>query len=423
MQHRPIPPMELKIWFRKSRQKTGGPATGQLCVELKAGGQSFGPRSLPITALRKWWNPQRGQFSGPEAERLNAELDFHRSELRTAKSIVEAGVRTGQAAGGFVLPAVWQTYQRMQETGSAALPLPPPPPTVDAIWAGYEKEMVERLSAGTVAEKTLVARRKQWNRWMDFCGEAMPITELTPAVLHAYRHWFRVQKTTDNSPYSVNYINHCLTLVKSLSLRAHRLGHTATYLLSGEKLAWQQPDDPETLTDEQIQRLRALRVELRETGRVALYRAISAFLFGLETGTHFTDYWHTTADDLKTDEKGTLYIQRRREKTDQQYRVYLSDYAATLLKDFGGVAGLPRIGRNYDSALPMINRYLKDIQKLAEIPFNLCYSTGRDTFYTRLEERGAKTKTLLVSMGWATLDNRRHYSGKSAELVKKEQLG
>ena len=129
-----------------------------------------------------------------------------------------------------------------------------------------------------------------------------------------------------------------------------------------------------------------------------LSRIRDVFCFCALTGLAFTDADHLRKEHITTDEEGTVWIHKPREKTAVMSRVPLLPQAIRILKRYESDETCKSRGK----LLPVpsnskMNAYLKELAGICNIPKNLTTHTARHTFATLLAWFVAQVLKTLIN--------------------------
>ena len=152
-----------------------------------------------------------------------------------------------------------------------------------------------------------------------------------------------------------------------------------------------------------------------------LQRARDWFIFSSWTGLAFTDADNLRREHLTTDEHGTMWIHKPREKTSVMSRVPLLPHPVALLKKYEHDETCRARGK----LLPVpsntkMNAYLKEIAVLCNIPKNLTTHCARHTFATLAIEYGMPIDIIAKILGHTNTNMTRHYARISEENISRE---
>ena len=134
------------------------------------------------------------------------------------------------------------------------------------------------------------------------------------------------------------------------------------------------------------------------------------FLFSCYTGLSFVDLSSLSVDDI-IDEKGVKFIRKKRQKTNVQFIIPLSNKAIALLE-------------KYDYQLPCIsnqktNQYLKEIADVCGINQTLHFHLARHTALTMMLEQGVPIEIVAKIAGHKNIRQTQHYSKVNENMVLK----
>lgn len=146
------------------------------------------------------------------------------------------------------------------------------------------------------------------------------------------------------------------------------------------KLKEEHNKEKDHLTREELETLVQKRLPNERLDRIR-----DVFAFCCLTGLAFTDAEHLRREHIRTDDNGTTWIYKPREKTAVMSRIPLLPYPLALLKKYERDAELRATGK----LLPVpsnqkMNAYLKEIADICNIPKNLTTHVARHTFACRV---------------------------------------
>ena len=127
------------------------------------------------------------------------------------------------------------------------------------------------------------------------------------------------------------------------------------------------------------------------------------------------------AGTFRTDDNGTTWIYKPREKTAVMSRIPLLPYPMILLEKYERDAELRATGK----LLPVpsnqkMNAYLKEIADICNIPKNLTTHVARHTFACLAVEYGMPIDVLAKILGHSNTNMTRHYAKFSEQLIGRE---
>ncbi len=152
-----------------------------------------------------------------------------------------------------------------------------------------------------------------------------------------------------------------------------------------------------------------------------LARIRDVFCFCCFTGLAFTDADNLRKEHITTDEYGTTWIHKPREKTAVMSRVPLLPHPIELLNKYAHDTELQVKGK----LLPVpsnqkMNAYLKEIADLCNIPKNLTTHTARHTFATLAIEYGMPIDIIAKILGHTNTNMTRRYAKISEANISRE---
>ncbi len=164
------------------------------------------------------------------------------------------------------------------------------------------------------------------------------------------------------------------------------------------KLKEEHNKEKDHLTREELETLVRKRLPNDRLDRIR-----DVFCFCCFTGLAFTDADNLRREHITTDEHGTLWIHKSREKTSVMSRIPLLPYPIKVLGKYKNDLELQVKGK----LLPVpsnqkMNAYLKEIADICNIPKNLTTHCARHTFATLAIEYGMPIDTLPRFWGTPT---------------------
>lgn len=182
------------------------------------------------------------------------------------------------------------------------------------------------------------------------------------------------------------------------------------------KLKEEHNKEKDHLTREELETLLRKRLPNERLDRIR-----DVFAFCCFTGLAFTDAEHLRREHIRTDDNGTTWIYKPREKTAVMSRIPLLPYPMILLEKYERDAELRATGK----LLPVpsnqkMNAYLKEIADICNIPKNLTTHCARHTFACLAVEYGMPIDVLAKILGHSNTNMTRHYAKFSEQLIGKE---
>ncbi len=182
------------------------------------------------------------------------------------------------------------------------------------------------------------------------------------------------------------------------------------------KLKEEHNKEKDHLTREELETLVRKRLPNERLDRIR-----DVFAFCCLTGLAFTDAEHLRREHIRTDDNGTTWIYKPREKTAVMSRIPLLPYPMILLEKYERDAELRATGK----LLPVpsnqkMNAYLKEIADLCNIPKNLTTHVARHTFACLAVEYGMPIDVLAKILGHSNTNMTRHYAKFSERLIGRE---
>lgn len=152
-----------------------------------------------------------------------------------------------------------------------------------------------------------------------------------------------------------------------------------------------------------------------------LERVRDVWCFCAQTGLAFTDAEHLRAEHISTDENGTQWIHKPREKTSVMSRIPLLPYPLKILAKYAdsnleGGKLLP-VPSNQK-----MNAYLKEIAVICDIGKNLTTHCARHTFATLAIEYGMPIDIIAKILGHTNVNMTRHYARISDPNISRAMM-
>ena len=182
------------------------------------------------------------------------------------------------------------------------------------------------------------------------------------------------------------------------------------------KLKEEHNKEKDHLTREELETLVRKRLPNERLDRIR-----DVFAFCCFTGLAFTDAEHLRREHIRTDDNGTTWIYKPREKTAVMSRIPLLPYPMILLEKYERDAELRATGK----LLPVpsnqkMNAYLKEIADICNIPKHLTTHTARHTFATLAIEYGMPIDIIAKILGHTNTNMTRRYAKFSEQLIGRE---
>ncbi len=152
-----------------------------------------------------------------------------------------------------------------------------------------------------------------------------------------------------------------------------------------------------------------------------LDRIRDVFCFCCLTGLAFTDADNLRQEHITTDDSGTFWIHKPREKTAVMSRLPLLPYPIKVLDKYKNDPALQIKGK----LLPVpsnqkMNAYLKEIADICNIRKHLTTHLARHTFATLAIEYGMPIDIIAKILGHSNTNMTRHYAKFSEQLIGRE---
>ncbi|MBQ4279308.1 MAG: site-specific integrase [Rikenellaceae bacterium] len=152
-----------------------------------------------------------------------------------------------------------------------------------------------------------------------------------------------------------------------------------------------------------------------------LDRIRDVFVFCCLTGLAFTDADHLRREHLSTDENGTVWIHKPREKTAVMSRIPLLPHPIALLRKYERDPELQAKSK----LLPVptnqrMNSYLKELTAICNIDKNLTTHVARHTFACLAIEYGMPIDIIAKILGHTNVNMTRHYAKVSEANISRE---
>ena len=173
----------------------------------------------------------------------------------------------------------------------------------------------------------------------------------------------------------------------------------------------------DTLTKDELDILMNRKFQVKRLEHVR-----DTFIFCSFTGIAYIDAHTLRAEHLMRDNKGDLWIKKRREKTDIEFHVPLLKIPRQILEKYKDDSDCQRTGL----LLPItsnqkMNDYLKEIAELCEIKKHLTTHTARRTYATTVcHESGVAIENIAKMLGHTDTRMTLHYTKISDKTIKRD---
>jgi site-specific recombinase XerD len=210
--------------------------------------------------------------------------------------------------------------------------------------------------------------------------------------------------------FSSTYIENHIIVLKKIVRRAIKHG-----TLRKDPFAGFIPERPITtrkyLTIEELQRLLNTTIEDK-----SLSHTRDMFLFSVFTGLSYIDIKNLSSRHIITDDKGYMWIKKRRQKTGIECSIMLLDMAIRIMDKYQSDRTDERIFRI--SGNTTVNKRLKEVAKLCGIDTYLSFHVARHTFATQIcISQGIPITTLSKMLGHTKISTTQIYGKITCQKV------
>ncbi len=177
-----------------------------------------------------------------------------------------------------------------------------------------------------------------------------------------------------------------------------------------------KPVDVVFLTEQELELIIKKEINI---DRLALVRDV--FLFCCFTGLAFSDVKSLKKEHLSKDKDGCLWINKKRDKTNQLSIIYVIEGAQRIIEKY---KNHPLV-MDKDLVLPVIsnqkmNGYLKEIADICSIEKSITTHTARHTFATTVAlDNNIPIEVVSKTIGHSNIKMTQHYARTTERLIKK----
>lgn len=267
--------------------------------------------------------------------------------------------------------------------------------TLGQLWADIIFTKNNELGDGDIVIDTY----NRYNLAKEAFYAANNFTDDTPAKnvelqhIHIFQHYLR---TTLQLTQSTTYNYQART--KSAFTHAFNRGKIKSNPYASFKMDKGERKEIVYLTEEEVNTIKTKDM-IERLGRVR-----DLFVFQCFSGLAYSDMALLVPSDYQMNDRGQIFIQKRRRKTNVLFK-------SIVLKD--GIEILKR----YDYRLPVLsnvkyNAYLKEIQTICQIPKTLHTHLGRTTYICYLYNKGVSIDTIAEIVGHTSCHTTLKYYAK-----------
>lgn len=177
-----------------------------------------------------------------------------------------------------------------------------------------------------------------------------------------------------------------------------------------------KPVDAVFLTSQELERMKIKEITIPRISKVR-----DVFLFCCFTGLAFSDVKTLRQEHITKEVDGTMWIHKKRQKTNQMSTVYLLEPAIALLKKYRNIPELMEKGL----LLPVLsnqkmNLYLKEIADICVIEKPISTHTARHTYATTVSiENDIPLEVVSKSLGHSNIKMTQRYGRTTETLIKR----
>ena len=239
---------------------------------------------------------------------------------------------------------------------------------------------------------------------LDFIGDK-DITAITTGDMLAYRT--RVLATHQTST-AHGYLTRCKTLFKYCIDN----GWLTTNPMNGIKNPKGEKKKQIPTMDE-YQRIVDKRFSIERLERVR-----EIFVLAASTGLSYADLMLLEPSDIKTDDKGNTYIEKKRKKTGVTFTSVVLPEGAEILKKYNNdISPLKKSNQK-------LNGFLKELQDICGISCNLTMHIGRHFYCSRLIQAGVSPAIVQQALGHSKITTtQRYYTHLTTESIINNIMG
>lgn len=239
----------------------------------------------------------------------------------------------------------------------------------------------------------------------------IPLSKINQSFIRKYQHYLRTIRDCNNNS-TVKYIKNLGKIIR----RAMSEGLIKVDPFVGIRFKLDKVEKC-FLDSEELDKLKCTYIE---NDRIAQVRDV--FVFCCYTGLAFIDVKELGTSHLFQDPDGTLWIKKKRGKTDIEAVIPVLEPAKQILADYHGIPWL----RKQNRLLPVLsnqkyNAYLKEIAALCGINKELTTHTARHTFATTVTmAEGISLEVVSKMLGHTTIVMTQQYAKMLPARIKHE---
>lgn len=276
--------------------------------------------------------------------------------------------------------------------------------------AKVEKLLGIDYAKGTIKRyETCLAHTQNFIRWQ-FKRDDLPLDQINPQFIKNYEFYLKTERKCNHNS-ATKYLKNFKKIVR-IAVENNWIEHDPFASIQFKF----KPVDTVFLTEQELELIIRKDINIE---RLALVRDI--FLFCCFTGLAFTDVKELKKEHLSIDKEGCLWINKRREKTNQMSTIFVIDGARRIIEKYKNHP----VVLDKSIVLPVIsnqkmNGYLKEIADICGIEKSITTHTARHTFATTVA-LGNNIPIEVVSkvIGHSNIKMTQHYAKMTEPLIKR----
>lgn len=378
---------KVLLYLKKSSPNKQGlvPIMGRITVD-----RSMAQFSCKLFCKESLWNARESRLNGKSREAVvtNAKLD------KLLLSINEAYQTLNDRNNPFEAKDVKNLFQGSMDAQMTLLRL------FDRHIAEIKARVGIDVSHRTVPNYIYARQRLGTFIKKRFNTSDLAFSQLNEQFIREFQDYLIIDEHL-----AVQTVRHYLAYLKKICRIAFKEGHADKHYFSKYPLLKQKENPPRTLSRENFEKIRDLKLEEHQYSHVL---ARDLFLFACYAGTAYVDVIAITPDNLSRDDGGNLWLKYKRGKNGSLCRVKLLPEAIELIekyKDQSRKTLFPYM--DYQA----LKYRLYSIRELAGFQGALSYHMGRHSFSTLITlEAGVPIETVSKMLGHGDIKTTQIYA-------------